>query len=218
MNQNQMDRTEPMGCRSCQRTFWNRGQGDMKRPGWGNEPYPMRPGMQQGMYPPPAGMRQGMYPPQTGMYPGMYPPPADMQQGPVPYHAAYPYPMFMQGEDDDERDLERLQSMFPKSAKVIQPLVEDECDRMEYDGSLMFDEYPDKLTVEKLIENIYQRVQGGEEEMQEQMDPEEDVFATQCRNCNGNRFGDGIQDLITVMLFEEMHRRRCRRRRCKRWW
>ncbi|MCI8372478.1 MAG: hypothetical protein HFI75_08790 [Lachnospiraceae bacterium] len=137
---------------------------------------------------------------------------------PMPYYMAYPYPMFMQGEDDDERDLEKLQSMFPKAAQMIQPVVEEECDRMEYDGSLMFDEYPDKLMMERLIENIYQRVQSsGTEENYDEAE-EDSVFATQCRNCNGNRFGDGLQDLISVMLFEEMHRRRCRRRRCKRWW
>lgn len=137
---------------------------------------------------------------------------------PMPYHMAYPYPMYMQGEDGDEKDLERLQSMFPKTAQLIQPVVEEECDRMEYDGSLMFDEYPDKLMVERLIESIYQRIQNSEIEEESVGTEEDSVFATQCRNCNSNRFGDGLQDLISVMLFEEMHRRRCRHRRCKRWW
>lgn len=134
---------------------------------------------------------------------------------PMPYYMAHSYPLSMQGDEEDERDLEKLKSLFPKTAQLIQPLVEEECDRMEYDGSLMFDEYPDRLTTEKLVEKIYQKVQASNEEQENETD---DVFATQCRNCNGNRFGDGIGDLISVMLFEEMHRRRCRHRRCKRWW
>lgn len=138
------------------------------------------------------------------------------QNQPMPYYMAHPYPMFMQGEEDDERDLIKLQSMFPQSAQLIQPLVEDVCDRMEYDGSLMFDEYPDKLQMERMIENIYQQVQNSP--VDEHMFSEEDISAAQCRNCNGNRFGDGLQDLISVMLFGEMHRRRCRHRKCKRWW
>lgn len=134
---------------------------------------------------------------------------------PMPYHMAYPYPMFMQETADDERDLERLVSMFPETARRIQPIVEEECDRMEYDGSLMFDEYPDKVMIERVIEKIYDKMENADQ--QEMTREEEAVFATQCRNCQ-NRSGDGVRDLISVILFEEMHRRRCRHRRCKRWW
>lgn len=133
----------------------------------------------------------------------------------VPYHMAHPFPVFAQS-DEDEKDLEKLSSMLPKVAQIVRPVIEDECDRMEYDGSLMFDEYPDKRMVEQLVERIYQTVQNS---AQEEEDPEgEGIFASSCRNCNANRFGDGLSDLITVMLFEEMHRRRCRHRKCKRWW
>ena len=134
----------------------------------------------------------------------------------MPYHMAHPYPVFAQS-DEDERDLERLRSMLPEAARLVQPAVEEECDKMEYDGSLMFDEYPDKLMVEQLVERIYQNVQNSSPD-EEEPSSEDGIFASSCRNCNGNRFGDGLSDLITVMLFEEMHRRRCRHRKCKRWW
>lgn len=138
----------------------------------------------------------------------------NMQQyGPMPYYMSYPFPLSMQENDEDERDMERLVSMFPKAAKAIQPAVEEECDRMEYDGSLMFDEYPDRVMMDKIIERIYQTMQPVSEEENE---TEDSVFATQCRGCNNP--SDGLRDLISVMLFEEMHRRRCRRRNCKRWW
>lgn len=137
------------------------------------------------------------------------------EQQPMPYHMAYPYPMYMQETDDDEKDLDKIMSMMPETARYIQPMVEDECDRMEYDGSLMFDEYPDKVMMERIIESLYQRMSNSH--MTEEVAQESEVFATQCRNC-GNSVGDGLRDLISVMLFEEMHRRRCRHRRCKRWW
>lgn len=179
-------------CRSCQGC-----QGMETREEWHGMPY-----QQPSQFPgrgPARGAEMRTYPNQA-----------------MPYYMAHPYPMFMQGDEDDERDLMKLQSMFPKNAQLVQPLVEDACDRMEYDGSLMFDEYPDKLQMERMIENIYQQLQNSS--VDEQMFSEEEISAMQCRNCNGNRFGDGLQDLISVMLFEEMHRRRCRRRKCKRWW
>lgn len=158
--------------------------------------------------------RPGMPPQPPYGQPGMVPP---YQPSPVPYHMAYPYPVYMQGEDDDERDLERLQSMFPQAAKTIQPLVEDACDRMEYDGSLMFDEYPDQRMMERMVEEIFKNIEQASVSEQSDAEGRDELFETQCRNC-GNRRGDGFRDLISVMLYEEMHRRRCRRRRCKRWW
>ena len=87
-----------------------------------------------------------------------------MPQQPMPYYMSYPYPLYMQSDEEDEKDMERIVSMFPRMAKKIQPMVEDECDRMEYDGSLMFDEYPDKVMMEKIMESIYQRIGDVEAE------------------------------------------------------
>ena len=39
-----------------------------------------------------------------------------------------------------ERDMERMKQMYPDKAKKVQRYVEDECDKMEYEGSMMFDE------------------------------------------------------------------------------
>lgn len=145
-----------------------------------------------------------------------YRPMPGMGQG-LPYHMAHPYPMYMQ-EEDDEKDFERLQSMMPVAARLVQPLVEEECDRMEYDGSLMFDEYPDKVMMEQMVNRIYQEVQKVQGQQEEEQEEGNGIFATVCRGCKDGKFGEGLSDLIKVMLFEEMHRRRCRHRRCKRWW
>ena len=50
--------------------------------------------------------------------------------------------------DDDRisnRDYEYMKSAYPDTAKRIMPYIEVECDRMEYSGSMLFDEYPDQL-------------------------------------------------------------------------
>ena len=62
----------------------------------------------------------------------------------LPYYMAYP----IQTEYDEKAertDLEYMKSLYPDLPKRILPYVEEECDRMEYTGSVMFDVYPDKL-------------------------------------------------------------------------
>ena len=42
-------------------------------------------------------------------------------------------------------------------AKKILPYVEEECDRMEYDCSMMYDEYPDKLQLHMMGNRVYDK-------------------------------------------------------------
>lgn len=53
-----------------------------------------------------------------------------------------------------EKDFRMLQGMYPAAAKELLPLIEEECDRMEYEGSAMFDEYPDYTTVYTIQKRI----------------------------------------------------------------
>ncbi len=41
-------------------------------------------------------------------------------------------------------DSEYFKSMYPKSVKPLYEIIADYHDRLEYDGSMMFDQYPDK--------------------------------------------------------------------------
>ena len=121
-------------------------------------------------------------------------------------------------EIEYERDRERLKEMYPKEAKRIQRVVEEECDKMEYDGSLMFDEYPDRVMVQKLCDDIYNKVYDNttaEVETEQYRD----------RRPGGGyppppppRRDRGGRDLIEILLFDEMFRRRCRHNRCRRFW
>lgn len=64
---------------------------------------------------------------------------------PLPFYARFP--QFSIADYDDDRMQERdrpcsLITLKPCLTR-IQRLAEEACDRMEYDGSMMFDEYPD---------------------------------------------------------------------------
>ena len=122
-------------------------------------------------------------------------------QNPYPYYNPYPaYPFFPMcpWEDEKARDQRRFRELYPALARKIQPLVEDECDRMEYDGSFMFDEYPDQLQIRRISRRIYDKL--------DKRDYQDDLMMQE----TGGR--NWMEDFVTMMLLNEMFHRRCRRR------
>lgn len=130
-------------------------------------------------------------------------------------------------------DARRLQRFYPKTALQIQQYVEEECDKMEYDGSMMFDEYPDRITIyrltEKIADQVYQQNAVQEEKSAEKKahsegtKNEEDLKEQEMLVQQGRgphrppRRDHWVEELVQVILLDEMHRRRCRRHRtCRR--
>lgn len=101
-------------------------------------------------------------------------------------------------------DARKMQNFYPAAARQIRRYVEDECDKLEYEGSMMFDEYPDSIMLFRLSEKIREQVEKDAAEAGEQK-----VIVMQ----EADR--GWLGDLIQVVLVEEMHRRRCRHRRCR---
>lgn len=73
----------------------------------------------------------------------------------MPFYMSYPIQNIYMTELEYERDMERMKELYPEEARRIQKLVEEECDKMEYEGSMMFDEYPDRLMLKVICERIY---------------------------------------------------------------
>lgn len=61
-------------------------------------------------------------------------------------------------EKELERDREYLMEMYPARARIIMVLIEDACDKLEYDGSPMYAMYPDRETVYGISKQIYDKV------------------------------------------------------------
>ena len=66
----------------------------------------------------------------------------------LPYYMAYPMPLAYDDERVERMDLEYMKSLYPALAKRILPYIEEECDRMEYGNSVIYDEYPDRLQLQ----------------------------------------------------------------------
>lgn len=138
------------------------------------------------------------------------------------------YTQIMQEQRETERDRRRLQSMYPQTAKLLLPAVEEVCDRMEYEGSPMFDETPDRTTIYRFRDQILVQMQGqlaDQLPVQTPIQPRESALSMQSRGPGQERPGMAqpgqggpgsnlLGDLIQVMLLDEIHQRRCRHRNC----
>ncbi len=130
----------------------------------------------------------------------------------LPYYMAYPMPLQYDDERIEQRDFEYMKSMYPETAKRLLPYVENECDRMAYEGSVVFDEYPDQLQMRMMCRRIYDKVKDMDGIEQEEMQ-----MATQERMGSSRRKKDDwLLDMIQLMVYQELFRRRCDHRRCKR--
>lgn len=113
----------------------------------------------------------------------------------LPFYMTYPLPMFYQQEDTVIRDLEYLQQMYPAEAKKYQKMIAGILDRIDYEGSMIYDEYPDRWQLYKLSGEILERIKR--EEMQENPDT---VFPEEKWKWLG--------DLVQILLFYEIYKRR----------
>lgn len=113
-----------------------------------------------------------------------------------------------QNEEDQEQDLSYMKSLYPVQVRKINESIEEECDKLEFEGSLMLAEYPDRVTIERLAQNIY-KANLGEEEFEAS-----DCFRP-CPTCPCSN-DNPMYQMIQVMLLNEMYvrRRRYRRRMC----
>ena len=107
----------------------------------------------------------------------------------LPYYMMYPSQDLFGEERLDRRDYEYVRSMYPDLAKIMIPYVEEECDRFEYEESMMYDEYPDRLQLRLMCRRIYDKAE------KEENDP-----------------GTWLMDLIEVMTYQELCRRRVEHR------
>ena len=51
------------------------------------------------------------------------------------------------------RDIEYLKSLYPLEIKRMLSYVSEACDRLDYKNSPMYDEYPDRMLIDRHPEN-----------------------------------------------------------------
>lgn len=112
----------------------------------------------------------------------------------LPFYMTYPLPLFYQEEDKVQRDLEYLQQMYPAEAKRYQKIIASMLDKIDYDGSMIYDEYPDRMRMYSLTQDIINQIKREEN-------------AEEPENDNPNRW-ERLSDLVQILLFYEIYKRR----------
>ena len=107
----------------------------------------------------------------------------------LPFYMAYPLPLYYQQEDNVTRDLEYLQQMYPVQAKKYQKIIAEMLDRIDYDGSMIYDEYPDRWQIYRMTQMIVDKIINEENESS-------DIDSEQ------------LSEFIQVLLFYEIYRKR----------
>ena len=113
---------------------------------------------------------------------------------PQSFAETFQMPEFLEQEREQEAEQKLMKAFYSREALGIQEIIEQECDKLEYEGSMMYDEYPDKYQLEQLKTKICRM--AGE--------------------VSGQAAEGTRRDLTGVLLCQEISRRRCRRRRCRR--
>lgn len=143
----------------------------------------------------------------------------------IPFYMTYPIQNMYLTEMEYEKDMERMKELYPREVKKLQEMVERRCDEMEYDGSRMYDENPDRYMLEEEARRMYERfirenpqyraMRPGMPRPENQMNPNEEMSMQQR---DSYREDNWLRSLIGILFHDEIYRRRCRNRRCRRWW
>lgn len=116
-----------------------------------------------------------------------------------PYPKEWNLEAMEMSEVDIARDYERMKRLYPREARFVAAIVEDMCDQLEYEGSPMFDEQPDSVTIYRMAEEVYTRMKGKEGKP-----PKPDA---------------PLMQLCMILICNEFHVRRCRyHQRKRRFW
>lgn len=111
-------------------------------------------------------------------------------KGPLPFYMTYPDYYGPGREAQLLRDLEYLQQLYPCDVKRYQRRIAEILDKTDYEGSMIYDEYPDRCSLQALAGAIRKIL-----EKEEETAPGE--------------------DMIQVLLFNEVYKRRHGGRRGK---
>ena len=120
----------------------------------------------------------------------------------LPFYMTYPTSLTQLDENQMLRDLEYFQQLYPSGARLLQREIRKVIDIMDYEGSLIYDEYPDRFAMQKLAGDILGKIRLQFNDEMENATELELIL----------RY-DNIEDYIYVLVLHEVWRRRHGQRR-----
>ncbi len=84
--------------------------------------------------------------------------------GPLPFYLAYPDYDEPKKEAKLLQDLDYLQQTYPNDVKRFQRRIAEILDKTDYEGSMIYDEYPDRYTLQALAKSMLRVLENEEED------------------------------------------------------
>lgn len=114
---------------------------------------------------------------------------------PLPFYMTHPGYLRQEQESAVLKDLEYLQQTYPNEVKRYQRKVAEILDKLDYEGSMIYDEYPDSYSIGHLARTIVGMLKKEEEEAQncEAANPEKWIW---------------MENMMQVLLCNEIYKRR----------
>ncbi|MBR4733820.1 MAG: hypothetical protein IK081_13735 [Lachnospiraceae bacterium] len=130
-------------------------------------------------------------------------------EAPMPFFMAYPeYPCLRKQEPQEGdialQDFEYLRKTYPALLTKWQRRVEEVLDRMDYEGSMIYDEYPDRVSLQDLGEAVARILDGMKQE--ETRDRED------AKEISDPLKEEYLLGLAQVLVRNEVYRRRQKRK------
>lgn len=113
----------------------------------------------------------------------------------LPFYMTYPEINARYFGQDAMHDLEYLQQMYPMQVRKYQRRVAEILDKMDYEGSMIYDEYPDRYSLERLTDSVWNIIKR-EEQSQNPNEPQ------------NAEVWEWIKSLLFVLLNTEVYKRR----------
>lgn len=127
----------------------------------------------------------------------------------LPFYMAYPLPMYYQEEDTVTRDLEYLQQMYPSEAKRYQKIIAEVLNQMDYEGSCIYDEYPDKWQLYRLTQTVMDKIKRMER-MENRADGQVsgNEMTETMESAMQDKPWEWIEEFVQVLLYYEIYKKR----------
>lgn len=125
----------------------------------------------------------------------------DFERRILPFYMTYPAAGYGNaapyGRQDSDvlRDLEYFRQMYPADVRRYQSRIAEILDKMDYEGSVIYDEYPDRYTLERLAANIVDVLRREERQKNPQQEDSDEQWGVR-------------SSLIFVLLVDEVYKRR----------
>lgn len=112
----------------------------------------------------------------------------------TPFYMTYPLQSLYETQLEYERDFERIEEYLPFQVRSIMEVIKDHCDELEGEGSRIYDEQPDRYMLQKEVDTVWEKL------------------------CENHLEEESLHNLVEVLFYMEIYRRRCRFRKYHKWW